>query len=249
MEERAVYVKISGVTKSFGDLEVLSNIDLEIQGGKILCVLGPSGCGKTTLLNIIARMIIPDGGLLEGLEPHSVSYVFQEPRLLPWKTVKANVEFVLRGRKVSGRRSEEVERCLELVDLIDFQHSFPAALSGGMKQRVAIARAFAYPSHLLLMDEPFRALDLKLKLQLIRAFMDIWWSDRRAVVFVTHDIPEAVLLGDEIVVLSERPARVVSKLQNALPKSSRTLENMQLLALEKRLYRLLVSELPGPVNG
>ena len=246
MEESTVYVKISGVSKSFGDLHVLSNIGLEIQGRKILCVLGPSGCGKTTLLNIIARMITPDGGALEGLDRHSVSYVFQEPRLLPWKTVRANIEFVLEGGKTSDRGSEDVVRCLELVDLIKFQHSFPGELSGGMKQRVAIARAFAYPSQLLLMDEPFRALDLKLKLQLIRAFMDIWWSDRRAVVFVTHDIPEAVLLGDEIVVLSERPAHVVTRLQNTIPKSSRTLENIQLLKLEKRLYRLLVPEIPEP---
>jgi len=242
METGAGPLRIEGLWKSYNGLEVLRGIDLEVAGRNILCVLGPSGCGKTTLLNIISGMVKPDAGRILGLEHPLVSYVFQEPRLLPWKTVKGNIEFVLKDRMQKQEREAIVRRTMEMVELSDFALYYPARLSGGMKQRVAAARAFAFPSRLLLMDEPFRALDLKLKLQLIASFMAVWSRTRRTVVFVTHDITEAVLMGDEIVVLSERPARVIEKLVNPLAREERSIENTASLTLEKTLYRLILSD-------
>jgi NitT/TauT family transport system ATP-binding protein len=229
---------VADLRKDFGALQVFAGLSFRVPGHGILSVLGPSGCGKTTLLNIIAGTVAADSGEVSGVE--SVSYLFQEPRLLPWKTVRGNVEFVLADRMPPPARHEAANAVLELVGLQDFAASRPASLSGGMKQRVAMARAFAYPSGVLLMDEPFRALDLPLKLALMRSFVELWQRDRRTVLFVTHDIQEALFLGDEILVLSPRPAVIRDRVENPIPRAERAFQAPAMLALEKELYDVLL---------
>jgi NitT/TauT family transport system ATP-binding protein len=203
-------------------------------------VLGPSGCGKTTLLNLIAGSLSPDSGSIEGNGSGGVSYLFQEPRLLPWKSVWGNIDFVLRDRMPAAERRKAISEIVALVGLEQFRASRPAELSGGMKQRAAMARAFAYPSDVLLMDEPFRALDLPLKVALMRAFGSLWERDRRTVLFVTHDIQEALFLGDDILVLSPRPAQVRDHVPNPIPRPQRSFQSPAMLALERHLYELLL---------
>jgi NitT/TauT family transport system ATP-binding protein len=231
---------VRGLSKSFGGLEVLRRLSIRVPEHGILSVLGPSGCGKTTLLNVIAGTVRPDEGLVEGTGDGGVSYLFQEPRLLPWKTVSGNIEFVLQERMEAGERRKAVASVIALVGLEEFRASRPAELSGGMKQRAAMARAFAYPSSVLLMDEPFRALDLPLKLGLMRAFLDLWERDLRTVLFVTHDIQEALFLGDDILVLSPRPAVVRDHVPNPIPRAERSFQSPAMLALERELYELLL---------
>jgi NitT/TauT family transport system ATP-binding protein len=229
---------VTDLRKAFGALQVFAGLSLRVPGHGILSVLGPSGCGKTTLLNIIAGTVTADSGEVTGVQ--TVSYLFQEPRLLPWKTVRGNIEFVLADRMPQPARHEAASAVLELVGLQDFAASRPASLSGGMKQRVAMARAFAYPSGVLLMDEPFRALDLPLKLALMRSFVELWQRDRRTVLFVTHDIQEALFLGDEILVLSPRPAVIRDRVENPIPRAERAFQAPAMLALEKVLYDVLL---------
>ena len=231
---------VRGVSKAFGDLVVLSGLSIRVPEHRITSVLGPSGCGKTTLLNVIAGTVAPDSGCVEGMGGAGVSYLFQEPRLLPWKSVSGNVDFVLRDRMTAAERKEAVGSVLALVGLHEFRASRPAQLSGGMKQRAAMARAFAYPSEVLLMDEPFRALDLPLKLALMRAFVALWERDRRTVLFVTHDIQEALFLGDDILVLSPRPATVRDHVANPITRQERSFQSPAMLALERDLYALLL---------
>jgi NitT/TauT family transport system ATP-binding protein len=234
-------IHVRSVSKRFGDLEVFRGLDLTFSDRHITAVLGPSGCGKTTLLNMISGVFAPDSGSVDGVNGRRISYLFQEPRLLPWKTVVENLEFVL--HHVTGPEDREalVERFLTTVGLHDFATYYPGELSGGMRQRVAIARAFAYPGDVLLMDEPFQALDLGLKLSLVQAFEELWHADRRTAIFVTHDIQEALILGDTIFVFSSRPARVLRRLENRVPRDARTLGNPEILALERELYELVLS--------
>jgi NitT/TauT family transport system ATP-binding protein len=205
----------------------------------ITAVLGPSGCGKTTLLNILSGVLDPDAGRIEGLEEKRISYLFQEPRLLPWKTVFQNVEFVLLDILPPLERKQRVDHTLDLVGLADFSGYYPEELSGGMKQRLAMARAFAYPADLILMDEPFQALDLRLKIGLAKSFNAAWLQVDRTAIFVTHDIHEALMLGDEIIVFSQAPTTVRAVLANPVPRKDRSLQHDTILDLERKLYALL----------
>jgi NitT/TauT family transport system ATP-binding protein len=231
-----VEIAVSRLAKSFGEVEVFRDLSLTVSAAGVTAILGPSGCGKSTLLNIMAGLIRPDQGAVSGLEGRRVSYLFQEPRLLPWKTVWANIDLVLQELMEPPRRKERIERFLTMVELTAFAHAYPHELSGGMKQRVALARAFSYPGEVLLMDEPFQALDLQLKLSLVRQFESLWLAEPRPAVFVTHDLHEALVLGDEILVFSARPAHLERVLTNAVPRPERSLRNPELLALERDLY-------------
>jgi len=257
------------VKKSFGNLKVLDGVDAEFKDGAITAILGPSGCGKTTLLNIISGMIKADQGeistpnvfngtshknggyrkndigmpvdnLSENKQQQLVSYVFQEPRLLPWKTVEENIHFVLWGAGSVLERNSLVKRYLEAVELSEFGRYYPDQLSGGMRQRAAIARAFAYEAPLMLMDEPFQALDLALKYGLIKVFTELWETTRRTVLFVTHNVYEAMLLGDDVFVLSPRPAKICLQLSNPLPPGDRELSKPELRDFEQKLIEKLL---------
>lgn len=232
-------LSVNHIFKRFGNLSVLGDLSLEVDENRMACILGPSGCGKTTLLNIIAGMVSPDSGSIKGFKDKTLSYLFQETRLLKWKTVRQNIEFVLKDRLPAGERRETVNRSIKMVGLSDFADYYPAKLSGGMKQRTAIARAFAYPANLLLMDEPFNGLDLAMKMSFIKAFTGLWLEDRRTTLFVTHNIQEALMLGDDIYVLSSRPAHVKNHIIVDIPHPERSLEHPELKHLENTLYNMI----------
>lgn len=190
-------IVLDKVSKSYPSGPVYKDFSLSIEEGKITCLLGASGCGKTTLLNMLAGLL-PYQGRIAGV-PGRVSYIFQEERLLPNLTVRGNVALVLGRRADAGR----VADILKKVELSGKEDAFPAELSGGQAQRVSIARAFAYPSGLILMDEPFASLDTALKIRLIGVFCRLWEEEKRTAVFVTHDAEEAYMLSHRALVLKE----------------------------------------------
>ena len=222
--------QLNNIYKSFDSLNIFLDFSLQLAENKINCVLGPSGCGKSTLLNLLAEITEPDKGRITGL-PSRVSYVFQEPRLLPWMTVRKNIEFVLKGHLSSEKVKSRAEKYLQLVELDKFAGYYPGRLSGGMKQRASLARAFSYDSGLILMDEPFNSLDYKLKKTVGNAFLRLWEEDKRTVVFVTHDIDEAVEFGHHIFLLEGPPVRLI--------KQFKTEEHINTLALKEEIIGLI----------
>lgn len=230
---------LRNIHKNFNDLEVLKNLNMIEEEKRLICILGPSGSGKTTLLNIISGVLQPDQGEISGFSGKTISYLFQETRLLPWKTVEGNIDFVLKDQLNRDERRASITRYLDMVGLAEFRSCYPAKLSGGMKQRVAIARAFAYPADILLMDEPFKGLDLQMKMTLIEAFLNLWMLDRRSVFFITHDIQEALLIGEEIYILTDRPAMIKAKVSNHIPHIERKGSNPALLRIEQEIHQLI----------
>lgn len=221
-EVREVEIKIKDVSMSFkdnkgNDVQALSNINLDIYKGEFIALLGPSGCGKTTLLRMVADLLEPTEGTVRiaGMTPKEIrlqqkfGIVFQSPVLFDWRTVKKNVELPLEIMYQSKEeRSERADKMLEMVGLTDFANHYPKQLSGGMQQRVNIARAFAIKPEILLMDEPFSALDEFTKEKLHEDLLRIWRKTNKTVIFVTHNIEEAVFLSDRVCVLSPHPGRL-----------------------------------------
>ena len=202
-----IAVSLSGVRKSFGDVAALDGVDLDVPAGGFVCLVGASGCGKSTLLNLVAGLDAPSGGTVEVAG--RTALMFQESALFPWLTVAGNVELALKLSGVRrGDRRARAEELLHAVRLDDFIDRRPHELSGGMRQRVALARAFAQQADVLLMDEPFGALDAMTR-DLLHHELERLWSERNlTVVFVTHNVREAVRLGDRVAVLTSRPGRV-----------------------------------------
>lgn len=190
-------VQIKNLHKSYDNHKVLNNLSMDFAKNKITVITGPSGCGKTTLLNIISRIEKEDSGEVI-LNNKDISYIFQEDRLIPNLTVYENIAFVLKSKMHKEEMENIIDRYLDMVKLTECKDKLPSKLSGGMKRRVAIARAFAYKSDLLLMDEPFKGLDDKLKSEIIEYFLKIYQKDKRTIILVTHDMKEAELLGDVI---------------------------------------------------
>ncbi len=231
-------VAMEGVGVAFGGQPVLADFSLEIPQDGITVLLGPSGCGKTTLMRLLAGLLPPQEGMIRLPPGFRWSYLFQEPRLLPWMSIRANLDWVLREPFPDrGERIRRREDFLELVELTGAGDSRPGALSGGMRQRAAMARAFAWGGDGLLMDEPFQALDLRLKHTLIESFLRLWQAEPKTGVLVTHDLPEALLLGDTVILLTPRPASVAGRWTNPLPRNQRHLDDPALMALERELYR------------
>ncbi len=228
-------LEVKGLYKHFGDLVLFRDFSITFQEGTITCILGPSGCGKTTLLNIIGNILRPDRGILTGFDGKIISYIFQDPRLLPWKTVKGNIEFVLDKNMPAEQRQKLTEHFIRLVELEEFATYYPSELSGGMRQRVAIARAFVYPSDIILMDEPLKGLDIKLKLSLIQTFSRIWQDNRRTVIFVTHDVDEALLLSNEIVVFNRAPVQILMRQKIDINIDGRSLDSNYMKETKKIL--------------
>ncbi|QUH27804.1 ABC transporter ATP-binding protein [Vallitalea guaymasensis] len=212
-------IKLNNISKAFDDLTILKDFNLSIDEDKIVCFLGASGCGKTTLLNIISGTLEYDSGSIEGID-NNVSYIFQDTRLLPWATIENNIKFVLKSNK-NINVDQLTKKYIDIVKLGKFSDYYPKQLSGGMKQRVSIARAFAYRSEILLMDEPFQGLDYDLKIELINAFLELWEEDNRTVIFVTHDLDEALLLSDKIYILDGRPVEIKKEIEINIPKRER----------------------------
>lgn len=213
------------VSRRFNDILAVSDINLEVVDGEFVCLLGPSGCGKTTILRLAAGLDRPTGGelVLDGKRIDGVNrecgFVFQEYALFPWRTVKGNIEF---GPEVKGMTKDERERIsqhyIDLVGLKGFEEHYPHELSGGMKQRVGIARAYANNPKLLLMDEPFGALDAQTRNLMQGELLRIWEKEHISALFVTHSVDEAVYLADRVVVMSARPGTVKEIFENNLPR-------------------------------
>ena len=207
-------LRVRDLSKVYGQgpsaVHALDGITLEVQSGELLCLVGASGCGKSTLLNLIAGLDEPSAGTID--RRGRVALMFQEAALFPWLTVRRNIELALRLRGVPKKeRAKEADQLLRTVHLDGFGDKRPHELSGGMRQRVAIARAFAQEADILLMDEPFGALDAMTR-DLLHAELERLWADRNlSVVFVTHNVREAARLADRVVLLSSRPGRVVSE--------------------------------------
>ena len=207
-------IRLEHVTKSIGDLSILENISFSVNKGEFLCMVGPSGCGKTTLLKCIAGLRKYEGSIYidnkksEGIN-QKIGYVFQEFSLFPFRTVWKNMEFGLEIQKVpQGKRRHIVQDLMELFRLEGFEHAFPHELSGGMQKKVAIARALATDPEILLMDEPFVSLDAQTRNMLQKELLRIWQKTRKTIVFVTHNVDEAVFLGDQVTILTKRPATI-----------------------------------------
>jgi NitT/TauT family transport system ATP-binding protein len=232
-------IRVEHIAKSFGGVKVMADFTVHFPENQITAILGPSGCGKTTLLNILAGLKPADKGIVST--EANVSYLFQEPRLLPWLTIKGNIALVLQGKMAPDLIRERVTEYLKATGLMDYADYYPAQLSGGLRQRAAMARAFSYPAPLLLMDEPFKSLDVKAQFQLRNDFLELWLRRPRTVVLVTHDVKEAILLGDKIVILSDKPVRVVTELTIHQPQAKRAADE-ELLRLEKELIRMILAQ-------
>lgn len=207
-------------------VHALGPFNLETADGEFACLVGPSGCGKSTLLRIVAGLIPPSEGKIEinvsGSSSTPLSVVFQDYSIYPWKTVERNVSY---GLEIQGMRKkaalEKSRRWLAKMGLEDFARAYPDTLSGGMRQRVAIARALAVEPEILLMDEPFAALDAQLRQLLQDELLEIWQADQRTVLFITHSLEEAIVLGDRVIVMTSRPGRVLESFEVPFPRPRR----------------------------
>ncbi|NWJ41928.1 MAG: ABC transporter ATP-binding protein [Geothrix sp.] len=248
----ATHISVQGVHKVFQsggqDVHALRAIDLEIPRGEFVCLLGPSGCGKSTLLNAVAGFSLPssgtitvDGSVIRDPGPDR-GMVFQEYALFPWMTVEQNIAFGLQVKKVAKAAiQQKVDELLVLLNLQDFRKRYPKDLSGGMRQRVAIARVLAIDSPILLMDEPFGALDALTRRNLQDELLRLWVELKKTILFVTHSIEEALYLADRTVVMTYRPGTIKRDLAIDLPRP-RDVASPAFNALKKELSQLLMEE-------
>ncbi|NHI93727.1 MAG: ABC transporter ATP-binding protein [Candidatus Lokiarchaeota archaeon] len=242
-------LKIENISKSFPNngekLEVLKSISIEVNEHEFLTIVGPSGCGKTTLVRIIAGLEKPDNGsiilndkIIKG-PTSKIGYVPQQFSLFPWRTVKDNIKL---GLQLKGMKKEErnkkIEELLELIKLKDFKNFYPKDLSGGMKQKVAIARALAIDQELLLLDEPLISIDAQNRNKLQNDLIEIWHESKRTIIFVTHNIDEAVYLSDRIVVLSPLPAKIIEFISIPLERP-RNRTSSEFNSIRQRILNLI----------
>ena len=225
METTKYKVEVRNLTKNFGSLKVLNDISFNIKKGEFLCVVGPTGCGKTTFLNLLTRIYMPTKGELyidgEPADPkkHSLAVVFQEPSSMPWLTVEQNLRFGLEIKKMpKDEINRRVENIIKLLGLEEFRNRYPHQLSVSTAQRIIIGRAFALQPDLLLMDEPYGQMDIKLRFYLEDEVIRLWKETGTTVVFITHNIEEAVYLAERILILTNKPAHIKEEVQVNLPR-------------------------------
>ena len=234
-------VTVKGLAVAYGEKRVFDGFDIAFPAGEISVVMGGSGVGKSTLLNAVAGLV-PCEGDIERPEG-GISYIFQKDRLIPSISVHKNLDLVLRGViRDKAERGERIAGMLERLEIGDKAGKYPSELSGGESLRVAMARAFLFPSDVLLMDEPFRALDIGLKFRLIRALEGLLASSPRTVIYVTHDVDECVLAADRWTVLAGSPAHIAGEGEIALPRGERKVSSAELSAVRAELMRLLETE-------
>lgn len=254
-DSRKVRVQIDNVQKVFsgrnGDMVALNGVTMDIHDNEFVCVVGPSGCGKSTLLNIIAGLSSPTSGrvLCDGKEVKGTGtergVVFQQYALFPWLTVKKNVMFALEMRGLKGAQAEsEAMKYLSMVQLEKFADHYPKELSGGMKQRVAIARAYAAEPEVLLMDEPFGALDAQTRTQLQSELLETWEREKKTCFFITHDVEEAIILAQTVVIMSARPGRIkdIIHIDIPYPRTQETKMTPEFIELKNAIWREVYQE-------
>lgn len=224
-DNREIKVEVKNLTKYFGSLHVLDNVSFNIKKGEFLCVVGPTGCGKTTFLNLLTRIYTPTSGDLyidgESADPkkHNLAFVFQEPSSIPWLTVQQNLEFGLRIKKLPEEViKERTDKIVNMLGLQKFRDSFPHQLSVSSEQRIIIGRAFAMNPDLLLMDEPYGQMDIKLRFYLEDEVIRLWKEMGSTVVFITHNIEEAVYLAERVLILSNKPTTIKEEVIVDLPR-------------------------------
>ncbi|HXF64478.1 MAG TPA: ABC transporter ATP-binding protein [Caldilineaceae bacterium] len=260
MADRSIMVELGNVYKVFGDgatgVTALQDISLTIEQGEFVSIVGPSGCGKSTLLRIIADLVPPTRGAVRvnGKAPQQArldrdyGFVFQAPTLLEWRTVLKNVELPLEVMQTGkGEGRARALKMLEMVGLKDFQNHYPWQLSGGMQQRASIARALAFDPSLLLMDEPFGALDEFTRERMNLELLDIWQKTHKTLVFITHSIPEAVFLSSRVVVMTPRPGKIAAVIPIDLPypRTFETRESDRYFELVTQVRETLREEFVG----
>lgn len=218
-------IEVMNLTKKFGDLLVLDNISFSIEKGEFVCVVGPTGCGKTTFLNLLTRIYQPTSGelLIDGIpadpKKHNISFAFQEPSAYPWLTVKQNLELGLKIKKYPRKVIEErINRVLKLLGLEEFKNAYPHELSVSAEQRIIIGRAFCTYPDLLLLDEPYGQMDIKMRFYLEDEVLKLWKEFDSTVLFITHNVEEAVYLADRILVLTNKPATIRENMVVDLPR-------------------------------
>ncbi|EOS31199.1 MAG: ABC transporter ATP-binding protein [Kineothrix sp.] len=254
-EERNIKVKIDNVKKIYnsrnGEMIALNGVSLDIYENEFICVVGPSGCGKSTLLNIIAGLLEPSSGKVycDGKEVVGTGtergVVFQQYALFPWMTVKKNVMFGLNLQGIKGAEAEEkAMKYIKMVQLEDFLDHYPKELSGGMKQRVAIARAYAVNPSVLLMDEPFGALDAQTRTQLQSELLETWEKERKTCFFITHDVDEAIILAQKVIIMSARPGRIkeIVDINIPYPRTQETKMAPEFLELKNHIWSQVYQE-------
>lgn len=253
-----IKLRLDNLGKTFGSGEksvvALENIAIDVRKGEFAAVVGPSGCGKSTLLNIVAGLerettgqALINGQRIEGPGADR-GMVFQSYTLFPWLSVRKNVEFGLRIKGLpAAKRADIARRYLRLVGLEEFENALPKALSGGMQQRTAIARVLANNPDMLLMDEPFGALDAQTRMQLQDLLLDVWSKEQATVLFITHDIDEAILLADTIYIMSRRPGRIIKSIPVPIPRprDHRVMVLPEFITIKKNVMAMLWSELSG----
>jgi len=219
-----VKVLVNHLCKSFGDLKVIEDCNFHINEGEFVCVVGPTGCGKTTFLNMLSNLLEPTSGevLIDGQKvnpkKHNISFIFQEPSSFPWLTVEKNIEYGLKAKhKDKQYISEQTEKILTLMDLTRYRNTYPAGLSASSEQKIVIGRAFAMNPDLLLMDEPYGQMDIKTRFYLEDEVIRIWKELKKTIVFITHNIEEAVYLAERVLILSNKPAKVKDEIVIDLP--------------------------------
>ena len=234
-----IKVKVRNLTKSFGDLLVLDDISFDIKKGDFVCIVGPTGCGKTTFLNLLVKLIEPTSGeiLIDG-EPadpkkHNMAFVFQEPSAYPWLTVEENIQYGLKIKKmpktVIAERTEEI---LDILGLQEVRKVYPHQLSASLEQRVVIGRAFALHPDLLLMDEPYAQMDIKMRYYLEDQVIKLWQKTGSTVLFITHNIEEAIYLSEKCLILSNKPTTVKEEKAIDLPRP-RDIASPEFIALRE----------------
>ncbi len=249
------FVEVENLSVSFKrkgqTVRVLESVNFKIEPGEFICLLGPSGCGKSTILNVIAGFFQPSSGFVFVDKRHVDSpgadrgFVFQQYSLLPWKTTYQNVEFGLKIRGVpKGERSELVNYYLNRVGLFKHRHSYPHQLSGGMQQRASIIRALVNSPSVLLMDEPFAALDAQTRHMMQELLLTIWSDLKTTVIFVTHDIEEALFLGDKIFVMGVNPGRIKENIEVELPRPRHvdSILSPEFVSLNRQVFELIREE-------
>ena len=241
-------LELRDVGKSFGDSVALEPTNLEIAAGSFAAIVGPSGCGKSTLFNVIAGLLAPDSGdvvlddtAVTGTTGH-VGYMLQKDLLVPWRTVEDNITMAARlTRRVTPEDRNEARRVAAQYGLGEFLRHYPSALSGGMRQRVAFMRTLVTHQPLLLLDEPFGALDAQTRLEMQQWLLQVWKDSGRTVLFITHDVDESIFLSDRVLVMSPRPGRFVADLENRLarPRTIDVLTDPHFIELKSQVMHLL----------